>query len=116
MMAAFNTPAPPECGSEIAASIAYRITPFADRTIRAFLWYSDLRLRSDVTRVTNNLIEWNDIFDIGQGMLSDMGGIYTLGKSSGTVLRNNRISNVIARALWRLVGRVPGMRVAATSW
>lgn len=42
----------------------------------------------------DNLIAFNHIHDIGQKMLSDMGGIYTLGVQPGTVLRNNLIYNV----------------------
>lgn len=44
----------------------------------------------------SNVVEFNHIHDIGQGLLSDMGGIYTLGVSPGTTIRNNVISNVFA--------------------
>ena len=46
---------------------------------------------TDGNRICDNLI-----YDIGQGWLSDMGGIYTLGKQPNTVIRGNRIHNVAA--------------------
>lgn len=44
----------------------------------------------------NNRICDNLIYNIGQGWLSDMGGIYTLGNQPGTVLSGNVIHNVAA--------------------
>ncbi|MBQ8402649.1 MAG: right-handed parallel beta-helix repeat-containing protein, partial [Clostridia bacterium] len=45
----------------------------------------------------NILVEKNHIYNIGQYMLSDMGGIYTLGLQPGTVLRGNLIHGVYSR-------------------
>jgi parallel beta-helix repeat protein len=42
----------------------------------------------------HNLIEFNHLHDVGRGVLSDLGGIYTLGIQKGTVLRNNLIHDV----------------------
>jgi hypothetical protein len=41
-----------------------------------------------------NVIEYNYVHDIGRGMLADMGGIYTLGTCTGTVIRNNVFHDV----------------------
>ncbi len=41
-------------------------------------------------------IEKNRIHDVGQGMLSDMGGVYTLGIQPGSVVRGNLVHGVRA--------------------
>jgi len=42
----------------------------------------------------NNIIQYNYLHDVGQGRLSDMGAIYTLGVQPGTVIRGNHIHDV----------------------
>lgn len=46
------------------------------------------------TATKGNLIEFNKIYNIGRGLLSDMGCIYTLGVQPGTVERNNLCHDV----------------------
>jgi hypothetical protein len=43
-----------------------------------------------------NVIENNRVEQVGQGRLSDMGGIYTLGPQPGTVIRNNLFRNIVS--------------------
>jgi len=42
----------------------------------------------------DNVISGNHIYGIGQGVLSDMGGIYLLGRQPGTVVRGNFVTDV----------------------
>jgi len=46
------------------------------------------------TAAHNNVIEYNLIYNIGRGLLSDMGAIYLLGVQPGTVVRNNVVHDV----------------------
>ncbi|MBN1478860.1 right-handed parallel beta-helix repeat-containing protein [candidate division KSB1 bacterium] len=41
-----------------------------------------------------NIVEYNLVENAGQRMLSDMGGIYNLGISPGTVIRNNLVKSI----------------------
>jgi len=50
------------------------------------------------TPCRENIVEFNHMHDIGQGVLSDMGAVYTLGIQKGTVIRNNLIHDVNAHS------------------
>jgi parallel beta-helix repeat protein len=48
----------------------------------------------DPTLTIDNRIEYNHIHHCGQGLLSDLGGIYMLGTQPGTVIRGNLIHDI----------------------
>ncbi|MBI3737021.1 right-handed parallel beta-helix repeat-containing protein, partial [Candidatus Sumerlaeota bacterium] len=50
----------------------------------------------DQSASQRNIIEYNHIHHIGNEILSDMGGIYTLGFSAGSILRYNHIHHVLS--------------------
>jgi len=41
-----------------------------------------------------NIISHNHIYNLGNGIMDDMGGIYTLGESNGTIIENNVIHDI----------------------
>lgn len=45
-----------------------------------------------------NKVMYNDIRQIGSGDMSDIGGIYTLGSSKGTVVGHNRIGSITGKS------------------
>jgi len=68
------------------------------------LYYSGISCgwlwRKGKTGAHHNLIRANDVRKIGQGRLSDMGGIYLLGEQEGTVVEDNEIREVsVARSM-----------------
>jgi len=48
----------------------------------------------DESPASHNIIQYNHLYNIGQGRLSDMGAIYTLGVQPGTLIKANHIHDV----------------------
>ncbi len=51
--------------------------------------------KTDAAR--ENTVEYNHVYNIGRNVLSDMGGIYTLGLQPGTVIRHNIFHHIYSR-------------------
>ncbi len=52
----------------------------------------------DPSSANHNIIEYNHIHNLGKYLLSDMGGIYSLGISTGSIERGNHIHDVYSYA------------------
>ncbi len=92
------------CGKRFAAGCGIILCDSIDNEIAeneiAHLEYSGISVgwvwgyRDSLSR--GNLIRDNHIHHVGQGNLSDMGGIYLLGKQPGTIVSGNRIHDITA--------------------
>lgn len=92
------------CGKRYFAACGILVMHAYENTIShntiSDLYYTGISIgwvwgyKDNITR--DNLIEKNHIFNIGQGKLSDMGGVYLLGKQPGTIVRNNLIHDVVS--------------------
>ncbi|HTJ79097.1 MAG TPA: right-handed parallel beta-helix repeat-containing protein [Rariglobus sp.] len=89
-------------GRTYAAAVGIWIGQSSDNHIThnslSYLTYTGISLGwtwgYGASAATGNLIARNDIHHIGDGRLSDLGGIYTLGISPGTVLSGNVIHDI----------------------
>lgn len=90
------------CGRRYAAACGILIKHSYDNRIShneiGYLYYTGISAgwvwgyKDSITK--GNIIEKNHVHHIGQGKLSDMGAIYTLGSQPGTVIRNNIVHDV----------------------
>ena len=90
------------CGRRYAAACGILVMNSYENTIShndiSYGYYSGISVgwvwgyAPSITR--DNIIEYNHVHHIGQGKLSDMGGIYLLGEQRGTVVRNNIVNDV----------------------
>jgi hypothetical protein len=90
------------CGRSYAAAVGVLVMHASEVAIRHNhihdLYYSGVSVGwvwgGGDSVCQGNLIEKNHIHNLGQGWLSDMGGIYTLGRQPGTIIRGNVIHDI----------------------
>jgi|GEM_PF-4568804 len=94
-------------GREFFSAVGILILDCADNTVAdntiADGYYSGISCGwswnpVDISYARNNKILRNKITKIGQGKLSDLAGIYLLGKQEGTLVEGNRIEDVLSRS------------------
>jgi len=87
------------CGNENPEGVGVVFTHVSDSTLThcdiGDLWYSGVsvgwRWGYGGSVAQRNTVSFNHIHDLGKGIMSDMGGIYTLGTSFGTCISNNTV-------------------------
>lgn len=91
-----------DCGNVFAAALGIGILNSGKNCVEnneiSHLNYTGISIgwswNFDETVSGENFISHNHIHHIGQGRLSDMGGIYTLGRQPGTLIKGNLIHDV----------------------
>ncbi len=93
------------CGRRYAAGCGVLVCHSHDNEISeneiAYLDYTGVSLGwvwgYKESNTYGNIIRKNHIHHIGLGNLSDMGGVYTLGKQTGTVIEENEVHDITSR-------------------